>query len=279
MKQFLTTFTGFLLLFTVVHINAAERIITLSPSSTEMLFAIGAGEKLIATVEHSDYPKLALSLPHIGNYQSLNVEAILALKPDLIIAWPEGNPAQQLALLEQLGMNIHYSYGKSIDNLGDELESLGIAVGNINQAKTVAKKMRELISGLRNKYKNKSKLSLFYQVWPEPLMSVSNDSWLGESLVICGADNIFADSAQPFPLVSVEKVLLEQPQVILAADKNPKTLDHWLKWPELSAVKNQQLFTIEPDHLHRYGPRLTLGLKELCETLDKARKPKLSKLN
>ena len=250
---------------------AAERIITLSPGTTELVYAIGAGDKIIATVEHSDYPEQAASLPHIGNYQSINIEAILALKPDLIIAWPDGNPAPQLAQLEQMGLAIHYSNAATLNDLPLELIKLGSATGDTKKAQQVAQKYQRKLTELKERYKNRETMSLFYQVWPEPLMSVSNNSWIGESVLLCGGQNIFADSKQPFPLVSIEHVLLKKPQIIIAADKKQSVLEHWQKWPMLPAVKKQHLYTLEPDHLHRYGPRLLLGISQLCEAIDKAR--------
>lgn len=261
----------FTLLLSPTNGIAAERIISLAPSSTEMLYAIGAGSKLIATVEHSDYPPQARKLPHIGNYHSINIEKIVALKPDLIVAWPEGNPAAQLALLEQLKLNIHYTRASSLDALAIELAALGQATGNSQQANELAQITRQELNKLKQDYQDKKKVSLFYQVWPEPLMSVSNKNWLGDAIKLCGAENIFANNLQAFPLVSKEKVLLADPQIMIAAEKNHGALKHWQQWSQLSAVKNQQLYTINPDHIHRFGPRLLLGVQELCKAIDNGR--------
>ncbi len=248
--------------------DEARRIISLAPHITEMLFAIGAGAQVIATDDASDYPEAANSLPRVANYRSLNMEQILALQPDLIVAW--GTAQQQMVQpLEQLGVAVFYSAPRTFAELGNELLQLGDLTGHQRQASAVVADYQRQLHELEQDYRDASPVTVFYQVASIPLMSANGDTWIGQAVTLCGGVNIMADSPAPYPQVNAEQVLAQDPQLILA-DKYSE-LQHWRQWPALQAVTQGHLLTIDADLLHRFTPRTPGGIRQLCRQLDKAR--------
>lgn len=260
---------GILLLLAANHACARpERIVSLSPHITEMLFAIGAGEQVVATDEASDYPARVASLPKVANYRSLNLERILALQPDLVVAWRSAQ-SLQVAPLEQLGIRVVYSEPRRLHDLADELEYLGRLTGQEHQASQVAAHYRRELDQLARQYRDAAAVSVFYQLGESPLMSVNGDTWMGQAVRLCGGENITEHSLSPYPQIDPEFVLAQNPGVILA--ENRTQLRRWLDWPELKAVQKRQLFTIDADSLHRFTPRTPAGIATLCRQLELAR--------
>lgn len=252
----------------------AERIIALSPHAVELLFAIGAGDRIVATTDYADYPDAALKIPRIGGYQGIQLDRALALKADLVVAWRGGNRPDDLHQLERLGFNLYYSEPQTLDQIADEMEQLGRLTGQQQQAASVAAAYRQQLAQLRQQYSNKPPVRVFYQLWPSPLMSVSRNSWIHQTLSLCSGDNVMADAATDYPQLTIEQVLVAQPEVILTAtehsDASTTPLD-WQRWPEIPAVKNQHVYPVSGDWLHRFGPRVLLGIRSVCEALDSAR--------
>ncbi|GAA3718675.1 cobalamin-binding protein [Oceanisphaera sediminis] len=248
--------------------DEARRIISLAPHITEMLFAIGAGDQVIAVDNASDYPPAATALPKVANYRSLNMEQILALQPDLIVAW--GNAQQQMVQpLEQLGITVFYSAPDTFAALGDELQQLGELTGHSPQAATVVADYQRQLDEIEREYRDAGPVTVFYQIARTPLMSANDSTWMGQAVKLCGGVNIMADSPAPYPPLNAEQVLAQDPQVILADEH--EDLQHWRQWPALQAVAHGHLLTIDADRLHRFTPRTPGGIRQLCRQLDKAR--------
>lgn len=246
----------------------AQRIISLAPHITEMLFAIGAEQQLVAVDKASDYPLQAKDLPKVANYRSLNMEQLLALEPDLVVAW--GSAQQQMVQpLAQLGIPIFYSEPATFATLSDELNQLGELTGHALQAAEVANHYQQQINQLTQEYQDASSVTVFYQIASTPLMSANASTWMGQAVELCGGVNIMADSPAPYPQVNAEQVLAHNPQVIVA--KSTDELAHWQQWPALRAVKNKHLLTIDAQLMHRFTPRTPKGIRQLCSQLDKAR--------
>ena len=248
--------------------DEARRIISLAPHITEMLFAIGAGDRVIAVDSASDYPEAANSLPRVANYRSLNMEQILALQPDLIVAW--GNAQQQMVQpLEQLGVAVFYSAPNTFAALGDELQQLGELTGHQQQAAAVVDDYQRQLRELEQDYRDASPVTVFYQIARTPLMSANGSTWVGQAVKLCGGVNIMADSPAPYPQLNAEQVLAQDPQLILADTYSE--LQHWRQWPALQAVAQGHLLIIDADLLHRFTPRTPGGIRQLCRQLDKVR--------
>jgi iron complex transport system substrate-binding protein len=255
-------------------IAPAQRIISLAPSMTELLFSIGAGGRVVGVIDYSDYPVEALSLPVIGRHDLLDMEAIVALQPDLIVAWQSGNPRSSLRRLEELGFAVYIAEPSSLDSIADQVERLSVLSGLPEQGAQLAAQFRQELKALAETHQGVERVSVFYQVWHSPLISVGGGELINDIISLCGGSNIFADLAVG-PKVSVEGVLQHNPDVIIASGMDiarPEWLDDWLRWPHLKAVQNQQLYFIPPDLVQRHSLRALQGASLLCQHLDETRR-------
>ena len=251
-----------------------ERIIALSPHSVELLFLLGVGDKIVATTSFADYPEVAKAIPVIGGYNGIQIEKVLSLKPDLVIAWDGGNKMDDIAQLERLGINVYRSHTNSLSEIADEILSLGDLIGVQNKAKAEAEKFLNGLSDLKTQYADKKPVRFFYQLWSEPLRAMASKSWINEMLAGCGGQNIFDASIGDYPQVSIENILAEQPDVIIIPSHHGHGLgegDFWQKWPEIPAVKNNRIFYVDGDLLHRFSVRTLEGMKIVCEQLESVR--------
>ena len=252
----------------------AQRIIALAPHLVESLYAIGAGDRIIATLEHADYPKQAQSIPIVGNYHGVQIEKILALNPDLILVWKNGNKATDIAQLERLNLPLYYSDSSQIEAIFDELITLGKLTGLTKKAQTLAQEYKLKLNQLRGQYQHKAPISVFYQLWSEPLMTINNTTWLNQIIDLCGGTNAFAFNTTAYPQISIENVLRAQPQVIVMPEKTTEQrqpIADWNKWVDIPAVKYQQYIRVNADLIHRFSPRMLEGVQQLCEGLDDSR--------
>ncbi|VEF24887.1 Vitamin B12-binding protein precursor [Shewanella baltica] len=252
--------------------NPAKRIIALSPHAVEMLYAIGAGDAIVAATDYADYPEAAKKIPRIGGYYGIQMERVMELNPDLIVVWDSGNKAEDINQLRTLGFNLYGSDPKTLEGVAKELEELGKLTGHVEEASKAAAAYRAELIRLRVENAKKSEPKVFYQLWSTPLMTVSKNSWIQQIISVCHGQNVFYDAASDYPQVSLENVLLTLPEVILQSQEegNVKGVD-WSQWPEIPAVKNQHIYQLNADLLHRATPRALLGVQALCDALDKAR--------
>ncbi len=254
----------------------AKRVIALAPHIVEMLFEVGAGDTIIGTTEHSDYPNAALSIPRIGNYARLNIEQVLAADPDLIIAWKTGNPSDDLARLEQLGLTIVYSQPDTLEDVAKELRYFGEITGHQQQAEQQAQLFLTRLTKIRAQYQDKSPISVFYELWPRPLTTVANLAWPQQQLDVCHASNPFVKSATDYPQINVEQVVVKAPQIIIQPSShgmNSPDKVNWQQWPEIPAVKHNAFLIPDADKLHRMTSRSLDELALLCEKIDQFRTP------
>ncbi len=256
---------------TVRLARPARRIVSLAPHVTELLFAAGAGPYVVAVSEHSDYPPPARSLPRIGGGAGLDLERILALQPDLVVAWQSGN-GQVPEQLQRLGLRVFLSEPRRIDDIATSLERLGHLAGSDYVAARAAHHFREQVETLRSRYAGRRPLRVFYQIWDRPLMTVNGEHMISAWLRLCGAENIFSDLPELAPAVSLEAVLAADPDAIVAgAGKGRNWLAAWKRWPGLKAVRLGHLLTVPADELERQTPRAVAGARVLCEKLDVVR--------
>lgn len=265
-------FCLYLLCSTDVQAQPAKRIIALSPHAVEMLYAIGAGDTIVAATDYADYPEAAKKIPRIGGYYGIQMERVMELNPDLIVVWDSGNKAEDINQLKTLGFNLYGSDPKTLEGVAKELEELGQLTGHVEEASKAAAVYRAELIRLRVENAKKSEPKVFYQLWSTPLMTVSKNSWIQQIISVCHGQNVFYDAASDYPQVSLENVLLTLPEVILQSEEegNVKGVD-WRQWPEIPAVKKQHIYQLNDDLLHRATPRALLGVQALCDALDKAR--------
>lgn len=254
--------------------EAASRIISLAPSLTELLYAAGAGEKLVAVVEYSDFPEAAKSLPIVGRHDLLDMEKILQLQPDLVVAWQTGNPRASVKRLRELGLTVYIAEPKSLSSIPSHIDRLSILAGTETSAKPIIDEFQKKLQLLTTNFKDKTAVPTFYQVWDRPLISVGGNELINDIIELCGGLNIFADITLVAPKVSVEAVLTRNPAVIIASGmdiERPEWLDEWLRWPNLAAVSSGSLFFVAPELLQRHTPRALLGAEKVCAQIDQAR--------
>lgn len=252
----------------------AERIVSLSPHATEMLFAVGAGERLVATVTHSDYPPAAAELPRVGTYDNVSVEAVLDHDPDLVVAWGSGNPSAQVERLRALGLAVYVNEPRALEGIAGTMVDLGVLAGVPRQARAAADGFRQRLADLRARYADSEPVRVFYQIWDDPLMTVNGEHVISDVMRGCGGRNVFADLGAIAPRISVEAVLERDPTVIVASgvgESRPDWLDMWQEWPELEAVARGHLFFVPPDILQRHTPRILDGMERLCGQLERVR--------
>ncbi len=258
----------------IVLDRPASRIIGLAPSVIELLFAAGAGERVIAGVDFSDYPAAALALPRIGNHQKFDVEKILALQPDLVIAWTSGNPAGEVDTLQRLGFTVLRSELRTLEDVSRTLLLFGKVAGTVQQSVRAASAFDAQLRALEADAAGVRILSVFYQVWDRPLITVNGEHLISDVLRRCGGRNVFADLPAIAPRLDTEAVLRADPQVIIASGMRglrPQWLDHWRRWPELQAVRHDNLYFVPPELIQRHTPRILQGMQRLCKQLNQAR--------
>lgn len=254
--------------------TAKPKIIALAPHIVEMLFDIGAGEQIIATTEYADYPLAAQKIPRIGSSMRIQLERVIELQPDLIIAWESGSPSDDLARLKQLGFNIVYSQPDSFAEVAQELRLFGKLSGHSEQAEQVATQFLADLADIRKKYANKKPLTGFYEVWSRPLTTIAKGSWPQQFLKICSIENPFETAETSYPQVNIEQVLQSSIDVIIQPlSKKQKGGDeyNWSQWQILPAVKHQQFIILDADIVHRMTTRSLLALNDLCQQADNIR--------
>jgi iron complex transport system substrate-binding protein len=250
----------------------AQRVISLAPHVTEMLFAAGGGSHVVGVVAYSDFPEEAKKIPQIGSNREVDLERIMALKPDLIVVWRHGSSERQIEMVRKLGVPIFHSEPQKLDDIPDSLARLGQLMGTDKVAAPTAAELRQQLASLRGRYANRPPVRVFYQVWDKPLYTLSGKHIVSDALRMCGGENVFAKLSATAPVVSVEGVLGENPEAIFAtAEKNYGGVGMWKPYGTLLAVRNDNLFTIDGNLVNRSGPRMIQGAAQLCEKLELAR--------
>lgn len=255
-------------------VQAAVRIISLAPNLTELLFAAGAGKKIVGTVRYSDYPEAAKSIPLIGDSFNLDFEAIIALQPDLIVLWDSGTGAAAYQKLTELGLTVYRSEPATLEKIASSISRLGQLAGTGPIATPNSEQLLDQIRRLREQYSHKNIIQVFYQFWDRPVFTVSGQHLISRIIELCGGHNIFADLSPLTPQINPEAVLQRDPQVIIASGETatpPAWLEYWNKWPELSATTHGHVYSIPPDYIQRHTPRIIRGATMMCEFIDQAR--------
>jgi iron complex transport system substrate-binding protein len=252
----------------------ARRIVSLSPHITELLFAAGAGDRIVGVVDYSDFPAAAKLLPRIGSATALDAERIASLKPDLIVAWGSGNPAGQIAIVRRLKAPLFLSEPKHIDDIADTLRRLGELAGSEGIANAAANNFNSRLADLRKRYSLRPSVSVFFEIWHQPLMTIGGTHVISQIIELCGGENIFKQVTQLAPSLDMEAVIRANPEVIIASGleiNNPHWLDVWRSWPQLRATQADNLYAVPPDLLQRHTPRILDGAQQMCEALETAR--------
>lgn len=250
----------------------AQRIVSLAPHATELLFAAGAGSHVVGVSEYSNYPPAAKRITSIGGSAALDLERIVTLKPDLVVAWKSGNSPAQIEQLRALHIPVFESEPRNFETVAASLERLGQLAGTAAAGRTAAQMFRTRLTALAATYQHRSPVRVFLQIWRQPLMTLNNDHMASAVIRLCGGENVFGQLPQIAPTVSIESVLQENPEaIIVTANGNEDIRSAWRRFPDLTAVVRGNLFPINVDWLTRGGPRILDGAETLCKQLDLAR--------
>jgi len=250
----------------------AQRIVSLSPATTELLFALKLGEQIVGATKNCNFPPEALELPRVGGgtIESISSEAIVALKPDLVLCkWDSHQPL--IETLERLDIKVCAIGAQSLEDLYEESEWVGRLTDREKQAQELITRMRarhgKLIE-IVSKFEQEPKLRVFYEVWDEPLMTAAPNSFIGELLIMAGLENVLSDTSVRYPRISPETVVASDPQLILAPTSHFEKVDvnafqSRPGWSAVSAVANQRIHLISGDEVSRCGPRVLNALAEI----------------
>ena len=252
----------------------AQRIISMAPHITELLFAAGGGERIVGAVNFSDYPEAAKKIPLVGSNAQIDMERVIALKPDLLIVWQSGNTGRQLEQLGKLGIPVFQSEPRRIDQVADSVTRFGRLLGTEKVAEASAAQFRASIAGLKQRYGRRAPVRVFYQIWDKPIYTLSGKHIINDAIALCGGENVFANLNVVAPSVSTEAVLQANPEAIFGGDQhdaNDAGIGIWTPYRSLLAVERGNLFRLDGELLTRPGPRMALGVAQLCEKIDLAR--------
>lgn len=252
----------------------AVRVISLAPHITELLFAAGGGARVAGAMNFSDYPKEAAKLPLVGSNSGIDMERVLALKPDLLVAWRSGNTARQLDELSRLGIPVFYSEPRRLDDVATNIERLGALMGTAPAAGAAATAYRARIAALGTRYRARPPVSVFYQVWDRPLYTLSGTHIVSDAIRLCGGVNVFASLPTLAPEVGLEAVLKANPEAVVGNQKFSKDdlgVDMWKRYPTMQAAARGNLFEVPAEVMTRASPRIADGAQALCEALERAR--------
>jgi vitamin B12 transport system substrate-binding protein len=249
-----------------------QRIITLAPHATELAYAAGLGNKIIAVSDYSDYPPQVKNLPKVANYKGIKIEKILSLKPDLVIIWPDGNPPRELQKLKQMGIRTYPAQIHRLADIADNIEALSQYADNPQIGRKNAQQFRQKLAALKQRYQHVRNVRFFYQLSEKPIITIAQDHWPSEVFKFCGGENVFENSPAPYPQVSREQVLLAQPDVIFNSRHAVENLNMWADWSRIPAVRLHHVWTLNSDWLNRPTPRTIRAIEEICNYLDEARK-------
>jgi iron complex transport system substrate-binding protein len=252
----------------------AKRVISMSPHVTELLFAAGGGARIVGAMNFSDYPAAARKIPLVGSNSQIDLERVIAMKPDLLIVWQSGNTARQLAQLQGLGIPVFYSEPRSFETVADSLTRFGRLLGTDAAAARAARQFRSQVAALRARYGGRAPVTVFYQAWDQPLYTLNGQQIASDAIRLCGGKNIFEDMKTIAPQVGIEAVVQRNPEAIVGGDSytpQDRGLAIWRPYQGMTAVKRNNLFSLDAELLTRAGPRVAQGAARLCERLETAR--------
>lgn len=259
---------------TLIFVTPPQRIISLAPNLTELAYAAGLGDKLVAVTAYSDYPPEAKRLPLVGDAFRLDWERLLSLKPDLVLGWQSGLSARDRAMFGKLGLRLLVLEPRHLDDIPKTLRLLGQVGGAGELAEASAREFERQRDGLRLQYAARAPMRAYFQIADAPLLTVNGDHIISDVLRLCGAENVFAAAPLLTPTISAEALLAARPDVLFALGERPRQMEDVLRtWRTLPlpAIKQQRYGFIESDLMSRASPRILQGVATVCQQIAAAR--------
>jgi iron complex transport system substrate-binding protein len=257
----------------VVLAHPARRIVALAPHLTELVYAAGAGNQLVAVGKYSDFPPAALAKPVISDSFAVNYEALAQLRPDLILVWGSGAPERMRAKLRTLGIPVYEIEIRNVAGLADTLRSIGRLAGTEGVAQARAQALTNDWTALKASYAGRRPVRVFFQLWDAPLMTLSGQHLISSAISACGGTNVFAELPTLTATVSWEVAVQRDPELVVTAGSpsEPARPGRWADFAQVSATKHGEFGRVEGDLIARSGPRFVDGARELCVAIDRAR--------
>jgi iron complex transport system substrate-binding protein len=249
----------------------AARIVTLAPHLAEIAYAAGVGAKLVGVSTFSRRPPEAERLPMVASAGRVDIERLIALRPDLVLAWQSGNPPLQVERLERIGMRVFATEVHALSDIPRIVRAVGVLGGSAELAERSAGDFESEIARLRERYAAKPRVAVLVEVWHRPMLTVSGAHLISDALAVCGGRNVFAASKTLTPLVSREQVLEAQPRAIVTGGLGSEAPSAWRGFELVQAVRGHRIYSIDPDSLYAQGPHVLEGVRALCQRLDQAR--------
>jgi iron complex transport system substrate-binding protein len=246
------------------------RIVSLAPGATEMLFAAGAGDQLIATVEYSDEPAAARRVPRIGDVTAVDMERLVALHPDVAVVWPGGGNPAQIEKIARLGIPIYRQQVNALADLPEALRRLGTLTGTSAVADQAARDLKVHLARLTHEYSGGRQPTVLLEVWNRPIYTVGGTHLMSDALRSCGARNVFGDLKDQGPVVDTEAIIARNPDIIVAVappGEGGEWIAEWKRFGSLSAVRAGKLIAFEDQRLSRLGPSVVDATEGLCKTI------------
>ncbi len=252
----------------------AQRIVALAPHLAEIVFAVGAGDKLVGVVRFSDYPPAAQRLPLVGDAARIDLERIAQLDPDLVLAWRSGNSPRDVMRLEQLGLRVFVTEPAQLADIPQLMRRVGELAGHVRQAEHEVDKFINKINNLRKSHEGSSAVRVFYEIWHRPLLTVNGAHLISDVIALCGGQNVFAHAPALTPEVSLEAVLAARPSVILGGSSAGGENEFTKRWGAVAVpqLRSMPAFYLAPDLIQRQTPRIAEGAAIVCGHLDRVRK-------
>lgn len=254
--------------------HPARRIVALTPHLVENLYTAGLGERIVGAVRRSNYPPAAKRIPRVGGYNSLSLEAIVAKKPDLVVAWAEGGSPDMVARLRALGIAVYVDDPRKLSGIARTIRDLGTLGASQGRADRAATAFEHRIAALRERYAQRRAVPMFWEVWSDPLRTLSSAGMTGAVIRLCGGTNVFAHASTLAPQVSVEAVIARGPDAIVAsgvAESQSHWKSYWQRWPAIPAVAHDHFVSLPADLISRPTVRIAQGAADLCHGLDRVR--------
>lgn len=249
-----------------------SRIVTLAPNLAELVFAAGAGDRLVGVSAYSNYPPDVMALPLVGDAFTVDQEQLALLKPDLLLAWHSGTPAHVIDELQQAGYTVAVISTQSLDDIPRAMARIGELAGTERDAQEAGLALAAALEALALEFSGKEPIRTFYQVSMRPLYTVSGSHYASELIESCGGTNVFSDLEDLAPAIDVEAVIDRDPEVILAGtDAGEDAFDEWQRWPAMAANRFGNHFLVPSDELSRATPRVIIAGRVVCEALQTAR--------
>jgi iron complex transport system substrate-binding protein len=252
---------------TVTLERPAERIVTLAPHLAEIVFAAGAGAKLVGVSTFSRYPSEAERLPVVASYGRIDAERLIALRPQLVLAWRSGNAPLQIGRLEQLGFQVFATETRSLADIPRVVRLVGALAGSNHSAEARARRLEGDIEDLRRWHAGERSIAVFLEIWHAPMLTVNGGHLASDALRLCGARNVFAGAKTLTPLVSREQLLAARPDAIITTGSGADARA-WRGFEALEAVRRGRVYSIDPDLLYGQGPHFLQGVRALCDRLE-----------